>query len=502
MIVVSRSPEVPSHAHVIRAGLAAALLALAVFPALAADKAFQRKDLDDAAIKLEAQIKSDAGTVTKPAAALRRDADAAFQKNDFRTGMLVLGQVVAAAPNDAASWLRLVARHPADQAARRPRKGAAARSRLDRRLYRLSARAATATWKPTAWRCSAARSADRKQWRRRSTPLRLSLDLRETADLRGQYERLRVEHGFRFLDYSVDSDADFTARLLPVLRRTARPAHRFLAVRGGRRRRQAGDLGQRQAALRRRPQARRALQHHAARRPAVDGARDAGEVGRVHHLRARPQAVRALFRQGLCAAAYRPARHSAAQRQHQRGRSVDLSHRRPQSDRDRARATTSSAISATTRPSGIGSERGAKVWSGELAVEQKLNTEVTTAFPVGEALGDLGPGVYAMTAAPKEAVSDDYDQLATQWFIVSDLGLTAYSGHDGVDVFMHSLASAEPSAAGRRAADRAQQRGAGGQADRRATALCISRPGSRAARAALRRPRSSPARRATTPFSA
>ena len=29
----------------------------------------------------------------------------------------------------------------------------------------------------------------------------------ETADLRGLYERLRVEHGFRYLDYSVDSDA-------------------------------------------------------------------------------------------------------------------------------------------------------------------------------------------------------------------------------------------------------------------------------------------------------
>ena len=42
-------------------------------------------------------------------------------------------------------------------------------------------------------------------------------------------------------------------------------------------------------------------------------------------------------------------------------------------------------------------------------------------------------------------MSNDYDQRASQWFIVSDLGLTAYSGHDGIDVFVHSLASAEPS---------------------------------------------------------
>ena len=77
-------------------------------PPLAADKAFQRKDLAEAAIKLEAQIKSDAGTVTKPAGATQRDADAAFARNDFRTGMVALGQIVVAiAPNDASNWLRL-----------------------------------------------------------------------------------------------------------------------------------------------------------------------------------------------------------------------------------------------------------------------------------------------------------------------------------------------------------------------------------------------------------
>ena len=58
-----------------RAGFVAALVALlplvslGTAPAAAAAKAFQRDDLADAAIKLEAQIKSDAGTVTKSAAA-------------------------------------------------------------------------------------------------------------------------------------------------------------------------------------------------------------------------------------------------------------------------------------------------------------------------------------------------------------------------------------------------------------------------------------------------
>ncbi len=96
---------------VVRAGLFAALSTLVFFAALnvalAADKAFKQGELDDSAIKLEAQIKSDAGAVNKPAATLRRDADAAFQKNDFRSGMVVLGQLVSVAPTDAASWLRL-----------------------------------------------------------------------------------------------------------------------------------------------------------------------------------------------------------------------------------------------------------------------------------------------------------------------------------------------------------------------------------------------------------
>src|SRR5205814_6375413 len=49
--------------------------------------------------------------------------------------------------------------------------------------------------------------ADRQLWRPALDALRLSLDLREVAELRQQYERMREDHGFRLLDYSVDADA-------------------------------------------------------------------------------------------------------------------------------------------------------------------------------------------------------------------------------------------------------------------------------------------------------
>src|SRR4051812_23924612 len=90
-----------------RASLTAALLMFSCLSALSADKPYHRDDLAEAAVRLEGQIKADAGTVGKPLAALRRDADAAFARNDLKGGMQVLGQIVAVAPGDAANWLRL-----------------------------------------------------------------------------------------------------------------------------------------------------------------------------------------------------------------------------------------------------------------------------------------------------------------------------------------------------------------------------------------------------------
>ena len=91
----------------VRASLTAALVIFSSISAFSADKPYHRDDLADAAIRLEGQIKADAGTVAKPLAALRRDADAAFARNDQKGGMQVLGQIVAVAPGDAANWLRL-----------------------------------------------------------------------------------------------------------------------------------------------------------------------------------------------------------------------------------------------------------------------------------------------------------------------------------------------------------------------------------------------------------
>lgn len=86
---------------------------------------------------------------------------------------------------------------------------------------------------------------------------------------------------------------------------------------------------------------------------------------------------------------------------------------------------------------------GTKVFEGEMDVGTKLNEEVTTAFPVSDAVGTLKPGAYAMLAKPADKKGAGGHEMATQWFVVSDLGLTALSGDDGVHVFVRSLASSE-----------------------------------------------------------
>lgn len=89
----------------------------------------------------------------------------------------------------------------------------------------------------------------------------------------------------------------------------------------------------------------------------------------------------------------------------------------------------------------ISSRRGESVWSGTVAVDRTLNKDVTTAIPVGEMIKDLKPGVYAMTAVASTN-ENSWGELATQWFVVTDLGLSSLSGNDGLHMVVRSLSTA------------------------------------------------------------
>lgn len=88
---------------------------------------------------------------------------------------------------------------------------------------------------------------------------------------------------------------------------------------------------------------------------------------------------------------------------------------------------------------------GEEVWKGEVDLAKgKPNAMVTTAIPVADALKGLAAGAYVVTAKIKGTDTDYWDDMATQWFIVTDLGLTTVAGDDGVHAFVRGLNDAQP----------------------------------------------------------
>ena len=82
-----------------------------------------------------------------------------------------------------------------------------------------------------------------------------------------------------------------------------------------------------------------------------------------------------------------------------------------------------------------------EVWQGSAEVAMEMNREMTARLPVQEITGPLGPGVYVLVAAVPGA--DSYEKPpAAQWFAVSDLGMTTYSGADGLTVAVRALGDA------------------------------------------------------------
>src|SRR6516165_6984129 len=87
---------------------------------------------------------------------------------------------------------------------------------------------------------------------------------------------------------------------------------------------------------------------------------------------------------------------------------------------------------------------GSLVWQGEMAVSGERNRTVTTAIPLKDLLHEKGPGIYLAVAERTDLRQDEYAEPATNWVLVSNLGLTAYKGTDGLAVNVRSLADGKP----------------------------------------------------------
>ena len=424
----------------VRAAALCATLALGLVSAQAADKAFKRDDLQDSAVKLEAQIKSEAGAVARTSATLKTDADAAFKRSDFRTGLQILGQIAATSSEDSGNWLRLARtifqiwpKNSGEQTFLMERASTAA--------YIAYQRAGNSGEEADALAVLGRSMSERKLWRPALDALRLSLDMREVAEVRGQYEKLRDEHGFRLLDYTVDSDGASPRACFQFSEDLAKRVDfaPFLALAGNDKPALSAE----------------------AKQLCVDGLKH-GERYNVNLRAGLPSTVKETLPKSAEFNIYvrdrKPfvrftGRAYVLPRTGQRGIPL-VSVNTPAvsvnvfriGDRNLINTVVGSDFQRALSKyelSDLGDERGVKVWTGELATAPTLNQDVTTAFPVDQALGELQPGVYVMTAEAKGPGSDSDGSLATQWFIVSDLGLTAYSGNDGIHVFVNSLASTE-----------------------------------------------------------
>src|SRR4051812_18821207 len=427
----------------VRAAALCATLALGLVTAQAADKAFKRDDLADSALKLETQIKNEAGPVAKSGASLRTDADAAFKRSDLRTGLQILGQIAATAPDDSGNWLRLA--RTIFQI--RPSNGSEQTFLLERAstaAYIAYQRAGNAGEEADALAVLGRALSERKLWRPALDSLRLSLDMREVAEVRGAYEKLRDDHGFRLLDYSVDSDSASPRACFQFSEDLAKRTDfsPFLALAGADK--PAVSSEEKQLCV-------EGLKH--------------GERYNINLRAGLPSTVKESLPKSAEFNIYvrdrKPfvrftGRAYVLPRTGQRGIPL-VSVNTPSvsvqvfriGDRNLINTVVDSDFQKTLSSyqlDDLGHERGVKVWSGELVTATTLNQDVTTAFPVDSALGDLQPGVYVMTAVakgPGSAKDEDSGSLATQWFIVSDLGLTAFSGNDGIHVFVNSLATTD-----------------------------------------------------------
>lgn len=104
----------------------------------------------------------------------------------------------------------------------------------------------------------------------------------------------------------------------------------------------------------------------------------------------------------------------------------------------------------------IGDDEGRLVWRGSMPVSGPRNEAVVSLFPLAKSIGNPEPGVYLVAARNLDAksgtdeedgtyyYSEGYRPMAGQWVVQSDLGLTSFTGSDGLTLVARSLKTAKP----------------------------------------------------------
>ncbi len=419
-------------------------------PAPAIARTFVREGLASAAVRLETSLKGEAAGALKGPGQSRRAAEALLADEKAAEALPPFAAAVAADPSDVQAWLgyaRAADAVAGDDENKDYEGRARLRGRAPAAAYQAYQRARTAPEAAEALALLAEIQGGRAEWRPALEAYGASLALNDVASVREAYETMRAEHGFRILDYKVDADAAAPRVCFTFSEPLAAKADfaPFVAVSGATNAAVTAEGSQ----------------------VCVDGLKHGGSYAFV-------------VRQGLPSAVGESLLKSADYEVYVRDRAPQVrftgrnyvlprtgqagvplvSVNAPKVDVEvlrigdrgllpslRSEEFLGQLNGATART--IAAQKGVQVWKGTLdTAKAEVNQESVTAFPVLQAVGRLEPGLYVMlaqasgTAATAEGEDGGYEAKATQWFVVSDLGLTAFKGRDGVHVFARSLASA------------------------------------------------------------
>ncbi|MGL4441204.1 MAG: MG2 domain-containing protein, partial [Bosea sp. (in: a-proteobacteria)] len=435
------------------AALTCGLLLLLSTAETSAQKALVRDDLRNEAIRLETEFRRLApNAASKPAQAWRADAAAALRGGNNKGALAAAAAAVIAEPRDGTNWLGFaqtalgVADATQDWSERytsRDRATAAAYAAYDRARTRPE-EAAALTLLGRAYQA-------REMWRPALDTYRLSLSANDNPRLRAIYTELREKHGFRVRDYKVDNDAATPRACFTFSDPLARGRvdfAQFVVVQG-------------------------------AQSPAITAEGQQLCVDGLKH----GERYKIVLRQGLPSSVEEQLLKAADYDIYVRDRSPQVrftgrNYVLPKTGQEGIPVVTVNtdkveidvfrigdrSLGLTVRSEDfmkqlsessareIERQKGVKLWSGQLATRNELNRDVITAFPVTEAVPKLEPGVHVMTARVRRpAITGNADEeggfgedLVTQWFVVSDMGLTAFTGSDGLHVLARSLATAMP----------------------------------------------------------
>ena len=362
---------------------------------------------------------------------------------DPRAAARNFAQVVVADPNDADSWQNLA------------RALLAIKPDAGSERYDLPVNASGAAWNAYERATAPAAKANalwimhealkrRSYWRPAIDALKASLTLAANSEVQEAYDKLVAEHGFRVVDYKIEADSplprlciNFSERLAPGQIDWAE----YFKVDG--KDPQTVTAEARQVCIDGLAHGKRYEVQVRAGLPSAVGEKLAKTAELAVYVRDRSPAVRAT------------------------GRGYVLPNRGQQGiplitvntekvrvevyrigDRNIAQTLQSGDFQrqiASYELENLKERTGARVYQGELAVASRLNEDVTTAFPIAEAVPKLQAGVYVLAAYAEAKKDEDGSRRpATQWFIVSDIGLTAIEGDDGVHAFVRSLATTTP----------------------------------------------------------